>query len=78
MNSLCFTTLLNSKAVSVLETPYVSPVFLSFHLPAAEGFEPPRDKTNKMACAFSEDLDQPGHPPSLIRVCCLHEESLGP
>ena len=24
-------------------------------------------KTNKMACAPSEDSDQPGHPPSLIR-----------
>ena len=23
---------------------------------------------NKMACAPSEDSDQPGHPPSLIRV----------
>ena len=32
-------------------------------------FEPSRDKTNKMACAPSEDSDQPGHP---------HEESLGP
>ena len=31
-------------------------------------YEPPRDKTNKMACAPSEDSDQPGHPPSLIRV----------
>ena len=30
--------------------------------------EPPHDKTNKMACASSEDSDQPGHPPSLIRV----------
>ena len=29
---------------------------------------PPRDKTNKVACAPSEDSDQPGHPPSLIRV----------
>ena len=26
------------------------------------------DKTNKMACAPSEDSDQPEHPPSLIRV----------
>ena len=25
-------------------------------------------KTNKLACAPSEDSDQPGHPPSLIRV----------
>ena len=31
-------------------------------------FEPPQNKTNKMACAPSEDSDQPGHPPSLIRV----------
>ena len=30
--------------------------------------EPPHDKTNKMACSSSEDSDQPGHPPSLIRV----------
>ena len=31
-------------------------------------FEPPHDKTNKMACAPSKDSDPPGHPPSLIRV----------
>ena len=31
-------------------------------------FELPHDKTNKMACAPSEDSDQPGHPPSPIRV----------
>ena len=30
--------------------------------------EPPYDKTNKKACAPSEDSDQPKHPPSLIRV----------
>ena len=30
--------------------------------------EPPHDKNNKMVCAPSEDSDQPGHPPSLIRV----------
>ena len=30
--------------------------------------EPPRVKTNKMACARSEDSDLPGHPPRLIRV----------
>ena len=30
--------------------------------------EPHRDKTNKMACVPSKDSDQPGHPPSLIRV----------
>ena len=31
-------------------------------------YEPPHDKTNKMACTPSEDSDQPGHPSSLIRV----------
>ena len=31
-------------------------------------YEPPHDKTNKMICAPSGDSDQPGHPPSLIRV----------
>ena len=31
-------------------------------------FEPPHDKTNKMASVPSEGSDQPGHSPSLIRV----------
>ena len=31
-------------------------------------FEQPHDKTNKMTFAPSEDSDQPGHLPSLIRV----------
>ena len=35
-------------------------------------FEPPHDKTNKVACAPSQDSDQPGHPPSLIRVLAVH------
>ena len=33
-----------------------------------ELYESAHDKTNKMPCAPSEDSDQPGHPPSLIRV----------
>ena len=48
--------------------------------------EPGHDKTNKLACATFEDSDQPGHPPSLIRVfavrwkvakdpCFLHADS---
>ena len=35
---------------------------------AKEQFEPEHDKTNKMIYALSEDLDQPRHLPSLIRV----------
>ena len=34
-------------------------------------FEPAHYKTNKMACAPSEDSDQPGHPPSLISVVAV-------
>ena len=41
-------------------------------------YEPPHDKTNKMICASSEDSDQPGYPPSLISLRCLHEETLDP
>ena len=33
-----------------------------------QAIEPPHDKPNKMNCAPSEDSDQPGPPPSLIRV----------
>ena len=36
--------------------------------------EPPHDKTNKMACAPSEDSDQPGHPPGLIRVFTVRKK----
>ena len=35
-------------------------------------YEPAHDKTNKMVCAPSEDSDQPGHPPRLIRVFAVH------
>ena len=41
--------------------------------------EPPHDKTNKMTLVPSEDSDQPGHPPSLIRVFAVRSVgSLGP
>ena len=33
--------------------------------------KPRHDKPNKMICAPSEDSDQPGHPPSLIRVSAV-------
>ena len=35
---------------------------------ALESDELPHDKTNKMTCVPSEDSDQPGHPPNLIRA----------
>ena len=33
---------------------------------------PAYNKTNKMTCVPSKDSDQPGHPPSLIRVFAGH------
>ena len=44
---------------------------LFFHGPVIMPYilnEQPHDKINKMTCAPSEESDQPGHPPSLIRV----------
>ena len=41
-------------------------------------FEPEHDKTNKIICAQSEDIDQPGHSLRLISLCCLHEEAFDP
>ena len=37
--------------------------------------QPPLDKTNKMAYASSEDSDQTGHSPSLIRVIAVRSMS---
>ena len=39
--------------------------------------ESPHDKTNKMACAPSEDSDQYGYPPSMIRVFAVAWRNLG-
>ena len=40
--------------------------------PECKKNEPAHDKTNKITCAPNEDLDQPGHPPRLIRVFDMH------
>ena len=46
---------------------------------AYEDSGPPHDKTNKMTFVPSEDSDQPGHLPSLIRVFAVRSMgSLGP
>ena len=42
--------------------------------PKAIIFEPLHDKTNKMTCMPSEDTEQPGHPPSLIRAFAVRME----
>ena len=41
--------------------------FPSYSLLCSDGYEPCLDK-NKVACAPSEDYDQPGHPPSQTRI----------
>ena len=40
-------------------------------------FEPPHDKTNKVACAPSEDSDQTGHAPSVIRDFAVRLKKAG-
>ncbi|MEW8546449.1 MAG: hypothetical protein AB2693_23270 [Candidatus Thiodiazotropha sp.] len=41
-------------------------------------FETRHDKTSKVACPPSEDSDQPGHSPSLIRGFAVRMEVLRP
>ena len=53
---------------------YISPDVLSGKFV----IEPPHDKTNKMTCASIKNSDQPGHPPSLIRVLAVHMKKYGP
>ena len=48
------------KRVQLKPVPALQTTMLSY--------EPAHDKTNKMACAPSEDSFQPGHPPCLIKV----------
>ena len=43
-------------------------IFVAYVDSRKKHFEPPHDKTNKMTFVPIEDSDQPGHPPSLIRV----------
>ena len=68
--------------------PIIQMVKANEDVPTKQKIEPLHDKTNKMACAPSEDSDQPGHLPNLITAWasaqsdqslrCQHEESLGP
>ena len=60
------------KLISIARS-FVSTWFFTMHSGEKETedriwIEPPRDKTNKIAIAPSEDSDQPVHPPSLTRV----------
>ena len=74
----------NEKDAARLEVEYMkSKVKVGCIKMLFEWVELPHYKTNKMACAPSEDSDQPGRLPSLIgqsdqSIHCLHEENLGP
>ena len=53
-------------------TLLIHPVCFVVHVHKIKAKEPPHNKTNKKACAPSEDSDQPQHPSSLIRVFPVH------
>ena len=59
------------KSVTKLQNSSLKPANDSLYKHVhSNNYEPPRD--NKMACAPSEDSDQPAHPPSLTRVFAVH------
>ena len=41
-------------------------LLIDYNIGRSDKIEPAHDKTNRMTYAASEDLDQPGHLPSLI------------
>ena len=59
----CYTDIILSKKGEILLICLL-PALLKL-IRIEKTFEPPHDKTNTMTYAPSEDLDQPGHPPSL-------------
>ena len=65
-----FTSLLDAAAIKLVRFQFnlISQASYLFYIIGQSIYEPQIDKTNKMSYAPSEDSDQPGHPPSLIRV----------
>ena len=51
------------------------PLHAKYHSELLDNYEPAHDKTDRMVYAPSEDEDQLGHPPSMIRVFAVR--SLG-
>ena len=81
----------NSSTVYTVPGADIDPPAQTSHLKESQIFPMPQDtavqtltmwaatwQNQQSECASSEDSDQPGHLRSLIRVCCPHEESLGP
>ena len=65
--------------ISKMAIPYALYNKNGYELQSLDSYEPPRDKTNKMVCVPSEDSDQPGRLPSLIRVFAVQmTKTLGP
>ena len=62
------TTFVTSCLPSCNRIPWGAKSLLSEWTPFQKWDAPAHDKTYKMACAPSEDLEQLRHPPSLIRV----------
>ena len=66
---VCVTT----RTAPNLMRDWTWPMFLPPDLGETEGWE-----TNKIKCVHVKDSEQPGHPPSLISLWCLLEETKGP
>ena len=62
-------TLMNGTAI--FQCPLLLLCMVDWFYGWFTSFELPHDKTNKMARVLSKDSDQPGYPPSLIRVFAL-------
>ena len=61
------TLLLNSPRTAKRHSIWTCDSFSYWYL-VKQKYELQHDKTNKMTCLPCKDSDQPGHPPSLIRV----------
>ena len=65
---ICTSTILCLQGFSLSLKTNLFLVIIKVHTFRKDENETPHDKTNKMTCTPSEDSDQPGHPPNLIRV----------
>ena len=73
--SLNICSLMKSWRQSIGKPPEAKRAMVS---PSNILFEPAHNKTYKMACAPSEDSDQPGHPPRLTRVFAVRMKKACP
>ena len=71
--------LMRKRRLVLVSYVHISPQHADHHRIQNLKIEPAHNKTYKMACAVSEDSDQPGNMPSLIRVIpvCMKKSLLG-